>query len=77
MSAILRIRDENGNETIIPAIKGDKGDKGDPGQNGEDGKDGKDGATVAEVIAAQKTEEWVFTLRSDGSQVTKKVVLAE
>lgn len=74
MSAILRVRDENGNETIIPAIKGDKGD---PGQNGEDGKDGKDGATVAEVIAAQKTEEWVFTLRSDGSQVTKKVVLAE
>lgn len=74
MSAILRVRDENGNETIIPAIKGDKGD---PGQNGEDGKDGKDGATVAEVIAALKTEEWVFTLRSDGSPVTKKVVLAE
>lgn len=38
--AILRIKDENGNITDVPAIKGDKGakgDKGDPGSNGIDG----------------------------------------
>ena len=32
--AILRVRDENGNEYPIPAIKGDKGDKGDRGMPG-------------------------------------------
>lgn len=31
--AILRVRDNDGNITDIPAIKGGKGDKGDPGKS--------------------------------------------
>lgn len=43
MAAILRVRDNDGNITDIPAIKGDKGDKGEPGIQGIKGDKGDPG----------------------------------
>ena len=40
MSAILRVKDENGNWIEIPAIQGEKGDRGERGERGEKGEKG-------------------------------------
>ena len=40
MSAILRVKDENGNWIEIPAIQGEKGERGDRGERGEKGEKG-------------------------------------
>lgn len=48
MTAILRVKDENGNIVSIPAIKGDKGEKGDRGLPGSGGV--PDGGTTGQVL---------------------------
>lgn len=48
MTAILKVKDENGNVIPIQAIKGEKGDKGDRGLPGSGGV--PDGGTTGQVL---------------------------
>ena len=61
-----------------PGAKGDKGDKGDPGTTPVKGTDYWTAADKAEMVQDTKTaltaETWTFTL-TDGSTVTKQVVI--
>lgn len=70
MASILRVKDKDGNTIEIPAIKGD------PGKTAyEYAKEGGFTGTEAEfarLMAAVRTEEWVFVLE-DGTEVKKKV----
>lgn len=52
MTAILKVKDGNGNVIPIQAIKGEKGDKGDKGDRGLPGTGGvPDGGTTGQVLA--------------------------
>lgn len=54
--AILRVKDEHGQVTDIPAIRGEKGDKGDKGEKGEQGTPGADGNDgVSPDVSVSKT----------------------
>ena len=70
MASILRVKDKDGNTIEIPAIKGD------PGKTAyEYAKEGGYTGTEEEfkgLMAAVRTEEWVFVLE-DGTEVKKKV----
>jgi hypothetical protein len=87
MTAILRVRDNNGNVVDVPAIKGKDGYTPIKGVDYFDGKDGytpikgTDYFTQAdknEMVAAVKNqlivEQWTFTLMDD-TVVTKDVVV--
>ena len=51
MTAILKVKDGNGNVIPIQAIKGEKGDKGDKGDRGLPGSGGvPDGGTTGQVL---------------------------
>lgn len=51
MTAILKLKDGNGNVIPIQAIKGEKGDKGDKGDRGLPGSGGvPDGGTTGQVL---------------------------
>ena len=55
---------DDGNQTIVTALKGDKGDKGDTGETGEQGPQGETGATgatgpvIIPTVSAQGTISW-------------------
>lgn len=70
MASILRVKDKDGNTTEIPTIKGD------PGKTAyEYAKEGGYTGTEEEfkgLMAAVRTEEWVFVLEN-GKEVKKKV----
>lgn len=50
MTAIVRVRDENGNVVDIPALVGPRGPQGPAGADGKNGTDGKDGYTPVKGV---------------------------
>lgn len=72
MAAILRVRDNDGNITDIPAIKGEqgiqgvKGDKGDPGERGEKGDPYVLPSATAETLGGVKIGDGI-NISEDGT----------
>lgn len=79
MSAVLRVRSDDGTMIDIPVIKGDKGDTGDKGDQGEQGiqgppgKDGKDGyspkLTVTDIVGGHRV-----TIINESSKISFDVL---
>ena len=64
--AILRVRDEKGNVTEIPAIKGDKGNAGEAGSGTHFGSYGGDGSASQYIVLNSPNVQAVLLDGNDG-----------
>ena len=74
MTAILKLRDENGNVYEIPALVGKKGDKGDTGDKGDKGDSSDIIPATTDTIGGVKVGSGLLitengTLSVDKSQI--------
>lgn len=67
MSAILRVRDENGNIIEIPAIIGQTGPRGERGPQGEPGIPGEKGPPGESGIVTPVSGFFTLSVDSDGN----------
>ena len=77
-TAVLKVKDQNGNTIPIPSIRGEKGDRGEDGRPGKDGKDGT--CTVNGQIPDSKGNitllpEDLGALPAEGGSMTGKLLM--